>query len=41
MDRVTRITEINSPCQHLRKHTENSLENMYTDVWGKGIKAIN
>ena len=41
--KVTRITEMitnlrssvlltNSPCQHLRKDKENSMENMHTDI---------
>ena len=41
MIKVTRIKETNSPHQHLMKCTGNSVENMHTDVWGKGIQAIN
>lgn len=39
--KVTRMKETNSPYQHLMKCTENSVENMHTDVLGKDIKAIN
>ena len=41
MIKVTRIKETNSPYQHLWKCTGNSVENIHTDVWGKGIQAIN
>ena len=30
----------NSPCQHLRKCVENSMENIHTDVRVKSIKKI-
>ena len=29
----------NSPCQHLKKHIENSMENMQTDVGCKGVRS--
>ena len=42
--KVTRIKESsrlfnNSPCQHLRKSMEKSIENMHTDVRVKGVDS--